>query len=542
MNKIVVTNTFCRFIESSPETIAAVSDALTVKADGYYFDPRYKKGIWDGTIKFFDKRKKSFLTGLLPIVIDFLESIDEDAVLIDKRTCLEFLLESEDFSVNPFVLNGGKVLRDYQNDSLSNIINASFNKLPWQRGILNLATNAGKTTVAEAIIQMTYPKLCSACRIKHADGTVDKFDPVFLFLTHSKEIAYQAKQSFETDLGIPVGLVGDGKWNVQSVTIGIIPTLYSRLKSEKPEFFELAKRAVAFVADELHHASSEGYNAVLQNLNNACLRIGLTGTVPEKSMEKLYRVKGVTGDIIKKVSNNFLIKHGYSAKPECYMIPIEYPDVDSIRLWGRMDEYGELEYGDIYQKGIVSNMWRNYVIAKVCEKEVREYKGQVLILVERIEHGECIQECLDYLNCNLKYLFLNGELDSATRQQGLQMLKNGDVDVVISTAILDEGVDVPNINALVYARGMKSTRKLLQGLGRGLRKKQDGSNLRMYDFVDYTAGILGSQTVQRMEILSREKFTIKIVEIDEFLGITEAEFQSVMRDLDTTYDNKYVNV
>jgi superfamily II DNA or RNA helicase len=224
------------------------------------------------------------------------------------------------------------------------------------------------------------------------------------------------------------------------------------------------------------------------------------------------------------------------------MIPVDYPDVDRIRLYGRTDEYGDLEYNDIYQKGVVSNMWRNYLIAKICEKEVQENQGQVLVLVERIEHGECIQECLDYLGSNLRYLFLNGELDSVTRQQGLLMLKNGELDVVISTAILDEGVDVPNINALVYARGMKSTRKLLQGIGRGLRKKQDGSNLRMYDFIDYTAEILGSQTLQRMEILSKEKFSIKQRTAEEFLGISEAEFQSVISELDTTYDSKYVNV
>lgn len=390
---------------------------------------------------------------------------------------------------------------------------------------------------------MTYPKLCDKYRLRHEDGTLEKIDPVFMFLTHSKEIAYQAKQSFEQDLGISVGIVGDGKWDVQPVTIAMTPTLYARLKSKKPEFYETTKRVVAFVADELHHASSDGYNSVLQNLNNAALRIGLTGTVPNaKQADKLYKVKGVTGDIIKKVSNNYLIKHGYSAKPECYMIPIDYPDVDSIRLYGRQDEFGDLEYSDKYQKGIVSNMWRNYVIAKICQKEAQENHGQVLVLVERIEHGECIQECLDYLNCGLRYLFLNGELDSATRQQGLSLLKDGELDVVISTAILDEGVDVPNINALVYARGMKSTRKLLQGIGRGLRKKQDGSNLRMYDFIDYTSEILGSQTLQRMEVLSKEKFSIKQMTTENFLSITESEFQSVMRDLDTTYDDKYVNV
>lgn len=543
MSKIVITNTFCHLSEASSIIISSVSSVLTVKVDGYWFDPRYKKGLWDGTTSFFDKRNNTFMTGLLPIVMSAMESLDEPVELIDGRLGMDYLIEPEDLENSVVVLkHSNKTLRDYQNESIQNVMNSKIlNGIRWQRGILNLATNAGKTVIAEGIIQITYPKLGDSYRIHHSDGSLEKIDPVFMFLTHSKEIAYQAKRSFEQDLGISVGVVGDGKWDVQSVTIGIIPTLYARLKGQKPEFYDLAKRVVAFVADELHHASSEGYNQVLQNLNTAALRIGLTGTVPKNS-DKLLKVKGVTGEIITKVSNNYLIKHGYSAKPECYMIPVDYPDVDSIRLYGRTDEYGDLEYNDIYQKGIVSNMWRNYIIAKICQKEVEENKGQVLILVERIEHGECITECLDYLNCGLKYLFLNGELDSATRQQGLSLLKSGDLDVVISTAILDEGVDVPNINALIYARGMKSTRKLLQGIGRGLRKKHDGSNLRMYDFIDYTAGVLGAQTVQRMEVLSKEKFSIKQKTTEDFLGISESEFQSVMAELDTTYDSKYVNV
>ena len=115
-------------------------------------------------------------------------------------------------------------------------------------------------------------------------------------------------------------------------------------------------------------------------------------------------------------------------------------------------------------------------------------------------------------------------------------------DVLIATTILDEGVDVPNINAMIYARGGKSIRKLLQGVGRGLRKKADGSNLRIYDFIDNTAYVLIKQSQQRLEILQKEKFVTKKFVPETQLGITEKEFQQVMKDLDTTYDEKYVNV
>ena len=149
MSKITITNTFCQLKNAEPIIISSVAAGLTVKADGYWFNPKYKKGLWDGTVSFFDKRNNTFLTGLLPIVLDILDSLDEEVILSDKRTGLDFLLETEDF-VDPVVLQySGKTLRDYQNDSIKNIINSQLENLPWQRGILNLATNAGKTTVAE---------------------------------------------------------------------------------------------------------------------------------------------------------------------------------------------------------------------------------------------------------------------------------------------------------------------------------------------------------------------------------------------------------
>ena len=80
--------------------------------------------------------------------------------------------------------------------------------------------------------------------------------------------------------------------------------------------------------------------------------------------------------------------------------------------------------------------------------------------------------------------------------------------------------------AVIYARGMKSTRKLLQGLGRGLRKKSDGSKLRFYDFIDDTNTTLLSHSLNRYQVLKAEKFTIKTLTIDEYKTLTMEELDS----------------
>ena len=532
MINIIVGNVNSKIVNAQPAILSAIEKILTATVANCWFSPAYKSGRWDGTVKMFDRKNgNTFPTGLLYMVTDLLDEVcdDDDFTykILDKRTCKEFMVDPDKFK--EIVLKGSnKQLRDYQVSSVNDVINNQLKDMNWQRGILNLATNGGKTVIAEAIIQLIYPSLQEKYLFSGSDV---KSQPVFMFLTHSKEIAYQAKKSFENDLGISVGIIGDGKWQEDLVTIGIIPTLASRQKNNKPEYLDLANRVVGFVGDEAHHGSSDTYNTVLCSFKNAVVRLGLTGTV-EKDDSRRMKLFGATGPVISKVKNSYLIKNGYSAKPQYWMVPIDYPDVDEVIA---PNEEGERDYGKIYDMGVVNNMWRNYLIAKICEKEVHENNGQVLVLVDRLEHGANICECFDYLDSDVRRAFLYGDLSSEERQEGLEKLVNKELDVLIATTILDEGVDVPNINALIYARGGKSIRKLLQGVGRGLRKKEDGSDLRIYDFIDDTSYVLVKQSQQRLNIMTNEKFKCRKLKTNK-IGITDKEFQVVMRDLDRSDD------
>lgn len=533
--KLIVRNNVTKILEASPAVKASVDRVLSFMSEGVWFNPAFKNGYWDGKVRFFDRSTNTFPTGLLDRVLELLEdgfSRDEYEVK-DERTGKEFALDLKETSEIALLgaASGRKNLRDYQVGAVNSLRKSSLEGLKWQRGVLNLATNAGKTIIAEAIIQETYPKLLE----KYSPEEGVEVDPVFLFVTHSKEIAFQAKKSFEENLGIDVGLIGDGKWEVKPVTIGIVGTMYSRYKKKKPEFEDLKNRVVGFIGDEIHHSSSTSYYDILASFKNAYLRIGLTGTV-EKDEVKKNRLFALTGKVLSKISNEYLIKNGYSAKPEVFLVPISYPNVDDIRIYGNKEN--SLTYNDVYLKGIVSNAWRNFIIAKICEKEVKENSGQVLILVDRLEHGQAISDIFEYLGSSVRYQFLYGELDAETRQAGLSDLVNRKVDVIIATTILDEGVDVPNVNALIYARGGKSIRKLLQGIGRGLRKKEDGSSLRIYDFIDSTAYVLAKQSLSRAETVKKERFYMKKLKLST-LGITKSDFIEVKKNLDTTYDEKY---
>ena len=250
-----------------------------------------------------------------------------------------------------------------------------------------------------------------------------------------------------------------------------------------------------------HHAPSQSFYDVFAQFNKASIRLGLTGTVDKKNPVNEMKLYSCTGGILTKISNDFLIRHGVSAKPICLMFQVDKP------------ELGGMEYQDAYQYGIVENEIRHDIIYDICSKETSAH-NTVLILVERLEHGQNLEAVLKPL-CKEVY-FTNGQLSSDERVTLLDKLRNGELDVLISSNILDEGVDVSGINAIVYARGMKSMRKLLQGIGRGLRLKDDHSKLRFYDFIDDTHIKLLQHSRERYETLAAEKFVVKLMDTKSY--------------------------
>ena len=141
-----------------------------------------------------------------------------------------------------------------------------------------------------------------------------------------------------------------------------------------------------------------------------------------------------------------------------------------------------------------------------------EQDSNILILVERTEHGEILQKMIKALKMgNVEYT--HGQKGTDYRKRVLADLKAGKIRVLIATSVLDEGVDADNINAVIYARGMESSRKLLQGIGRGLRKKKDGSGLAFYDFLDYTNEYLTNHTLTRYETVVSEGFEINKLDV-----------------------------
>jgi superfamily II DNA or RNA helicase len=258
---------------------------------------------------------------------------------------------------------------------------------------------------------------------------------------------------------------------------------------------EFLDSIAVMIVDEAHHSKSDSWYNNLMTCEKALYRIALTGSI-DKTDELLWmRLQALFGDIISRTTNKELIEKGHSAKPTINIIPVANPtNIDKI------DDYREA-----YDKGITNNDFRNKLIAKLTEKWYNDDKG-VLIIVNYIEHGETLSEKLKDLN--VEHYFLHGEVDSDTRRDKLNDMRSGKLKVMIATSLIDEGVDISGIRALILGAGGKSLRQTLQRIGRALRKKKEDNTTQVFDFNDMTNRFLFKHSNERRKIYEEEEFEI----------------------------------
>lgn len=441
-------NSYIKGWKSYPAAMAVIREVCRARPKGYRFMKRYKAGVWDGYISLMTSAAY-FPTGLLPFVARRLKELGHT---------FRFAMECEYIQPDPISpdMLRGITLRDYQLDAITMLLDK-------KRGIARMATNSGKTEVMAGIIK--------ALRV-----------PQTLVIVASKELLDQTSKRLQYRLGVKVGRIGDGAWDRKQVTVAMIQTLHSRLSNE------LANSLV--LIDECHHASSDTMMDVLSRVRGS-YRYGFSGTPLKKDLLSDLKLMSVTGRILVDISNKYLIQHEYSALPKITIHIVENND----------EEMWKWKYQPAYSELIVHNTERNRIIADAA----RAANGIVLILVNTIEHGKLLQAMLP------ESIFVHGSDDSSIRREILEKMRIDSRGVFIASPIFDEGVDVPNIDSVILAGGGKSSVKLLQRIGRGMRKKEGTNVLYIHDFIDDTNKYLLRHSDARISTYVEEGFETTVI-------------------------------
>lgn len=439
--------------------LKAIRDATSYAVEGAEFSKAYRKGMWDGRKHLFKPATGAFPTGLLDIVTHVLDVAQVSYTVKDRRQPPEPQGGSYDLAG---VKMEGKY--DYQLEAAKAAVEA-------KQGILRMATNAGKTEVA-----------CAITAYLHLPT---------IFMVTTRELLYQARERFMKRLGATeqeVGLVGDGVWRPGSwVTIATVDTLESRF--EKQECQDLLKCCEVLFVDECHHAGSETWYDVCTSCP-ANYRFGLSGTPMDRTDGANLRLIAALGKIIVDIPNKFLVERGISAKTYIIFSKVTAPVLPK-----------KLAYASAYKQGVVDNP---NVMNLVIEwtKAFQAAGLSTLVLCEEIAHGKAIDQALWTATDGvfIPHLFIYGDEKTEARQAALADFRDRKLPVLIASTILDEGVDVPAIDALILAGSRKSRIKTMQRLGRGLR----GDKLIAVEFANFTNDHLLRHSLARWEDYKKE--------------------------------------
>jgi superfamily II DNA or RNA helicase len=420
--------------------------------------PAVRLGRWDGCVAFFQLGGSTYVN-LLPEIIPVLDADGYDIELDDRRTYstkFDFALMAEDtFSDRvwpPGHERAGQavVLRDYQVEIINNFLQNP-------QSLQEIATGAGKTLITAAL--------------SWEAGLYGRS----IVIVPNKSLVTQTEADYR-NLGLDVGVYfGDRKeWGRQH-TICTWQSLNVLLKNTKSgatdcTIQDFLEDVVCIIVDEVHMAKADALKTLLTGvMAHIPIRWGLTGTVPKEDFE--FQALHVSlGPVVGRLKAHELQSQGVLA--QCHVNIVQLQDYVEYK-----DYQSELKY-------LVTNVDRLEYIAKVIDK-IKD-SGNTLILVDRIETGKMLQTQMSSLFSLLSdrpdVVFVSGATKAAERKEEYDEIATSTNKIIIATyGVAAVGINIPRIFNLVMLESGKSFTRVIQSIGRGVRKAEDKDHVEIWD-------------------------------------------------------------
>jgi len=427
--------------------------------------PAYKLGRWDGCVGFFTLGGASFfnlLDKILPVIVDEGYSVEID----DQRKQQDFkFLEVTEITHEQTIWPKGHVnegapvlLRDYQVDA----INKFLTNL---QCVQEISTGAGKTITTATLSK-----------------SVQDYGRT-LIIVPNKDLVKQTLEDYEL-LGLDVGVYfGDKKELGKTHTICTWQSLNSVQKrfkeGESPiSLEEFSEDLVAIIVDEVHQAKADVLKALLSGpFSNVPIRWGLTGTIPKEDFEQLGLVACI-GPVVNKIAAKDLQAKGVLAN--CLVNVLQLQDTVSYNTYQE-----ELTY-------LTTNVKRIDFMAEFISK--LSQSGNTLVLVDRVKSGEMLVERLPDSS------FVSGAMKTTDRKEQYDEVKTATNKIIVATyGVAAVGINIPRIFNLVLLEPGKSFVRVIQSIGRGIRKAEDKDHVEIWD-------VTSSAKFSKRHLTTRKKY------------------------------------
>lgn len=459
--------------------LPVIREHFSVEDKDQAFKRRFSVGYRPPTRKYVITPQGRFEPRLLFTILDFLK---DQNVPLDIQITENFKKVLQTPALGKELVKLNIPLRDYQEESILEALEA-------KSGVILLPTSAGKTLVIATLV-------LSILKQQNLKTLILVPNIQLVTQTHSDFIEYGTSPE---DVTMWTGN------HIPNKDAKIVVCNIQILQSEKQDL-SLLKEIGLLIVDEVHVCKKSNLiNKILDQIP-AKYRFGFTGTLPDNNLDQ-WNIFGKFGKILYKKKSYDLREQNYITEVVVAVLKLLYINLP------RFSQSSATNPIQAYEEEIQflqTNSFRNSIITKIVNK----LDKNTLILVDRIIHGEELLRVLQ-TNTDKQVYFVNGNVDIEEREKIRSLMEQQDNVVCIAISkIFSTGINIKNLHNIVFAAIGKAKIKIIQSIGRTLRKHSSKKRATIFDIWD-NLKYGNNHMMERLTLYEEEKIPVTITEIKE---------------------------
>lgn len=474
-------------LECDHGVAAEVREFFTFEVPGARYMPAFKRKVWDGKIRLFDANSGFLPAGLIQHLVAFCNDHKYEIEQIKTKYGLPY--ERSDIKGKNLIdfveeLKLPFKIREYQ---FIGIMEA----LKRKRGILISPTGSGKSLIIYVLVRYWLQILANSVRYPHAGRVL-----VIVPTTGLVEQMYGDFKSYgQEEIDMHRIYSGKDKNFDANICISTWQSIYKMPKIWYDQFGMV-------IGDECHGFKSKSLMNIMNKATEAAYRYGTTGTLDGTQTHELV-LQGLFGKIYRVTTTKTLQDKDVLAQLHIKRLILDYSEKERVDF-GQPDYMGEIDFIVGYQK-------RNNFIANLAV----DLNGNSLVLFNYVEkHGKPLFELINNkVDEKRKVFFVSGEVATSDREAIRKIVeKQKNAIIVASLGTFSTGINIRNLHNIIFASPSKSQIRVLQSIGRGLRKSDNNEPTMLYDIIDNlyvnkrkNFALIHSE--ERLKIYEKEQFT-----------------------------------
>jgi len=472
-----IDNVYIRII-AEPSIKMEMSDHFKFKVPGYQFMPAYKNKMWSGDILLFNAMTGLIYAGLLTLVQKFCA---DHSYKCEISKDLDDKIVIPDNYANEIAKRVKTVfeVRDYQAEAVNYAISNN-------RVLFLSPTASGKSFIIYLIMCHYLMQNKNVLIVVPTSNLVDQMASDFVKYSNRPMDIHKIRGGLE-------------KTSDSKITVSTWQSIHRMPK----QFFE--KYDVVF-GDEAHNFKAKSLTSILDKMPHVKYRFGLTGTLDGENCNRLV-LTGLFGPVYEVTKTKKLIDNKVLSPFRIKAIVLKYPE--DIRKANK---------GKIYQDEvdfIVRDNSRNLYIRNLAWN----LKGNTLVLFQYVDkHGKILYDMLKSEDRDV--YFIHGGVKSEVRESiRADVSKSTNSIICASYGTFSMGINIPELDNLIFASPIKGRIRNLQSIGRVLRKSKNKDVATLYDIVDdlqwkNTQNFAVKHFIERVKAYNEEGFEFKIYNVN----------------------------